>query len=473
MGGTLDNCPPADPNCHPSCIVYTADHCRYCMCDQESARGTSSSGFGSGSGTSSDAAWDRGFEEGDWSSKMNTDTGAWTNTGGGGFSSAGFGSSSRYSSDDREETVKYVIVEKEPEPSRSNSQYPSGIRPLSVLPNPFPSGMSSPFAGSHMPSAVLPGTNTISDSHSYGANVIYVPLLAPGIPKYCVRCRILSCPETCERIDEYGCRSCPCAPSRYQTMPVIKDCSKSEIVVKKPDCSATKLCMETCSDGYQLGDVGGDGCRSCTCIRRVPTTPAPTTPKPVASCPATLSCMLKCKDGYLLGEKQANGCPACKCLAKGHDQNSASNSNNYFNSNNNKNVNNNNNNNKFNSNNYSNNKWGDGASKWSNNNAQSMNSGNTGNGNGGSGNGCSGTKSNYLSSRNGIGSGKCEPPMCFDGHMSVDQAMKIGSESAGGGGGCNEGGGSGVTDGGSMSGPSNSFPMNSGGFGELKFSFMN
>lgn len=227
------------------------------------ARGASSSGYDSGFGESTDAAWDRGFEGGDWSSKMSSDTSAWSNSGdGNSFSSSGFASGGR------EETVKYVIVEKEPEPSYSSTPYESGNSPLSALPNPFPAGISSPFSGSHVPSALLPGSNHIVDSHSYGENVIHVPLLAPGIPKYCVKCHILSCPGTCERIDEYGCRSCPCAPSRYQTMPVVKDCSNQEPVVLEPDCSATKLCIESCQGGYQLGDVGRDGCRSCTCIRR-------------------------------------------------------------------------------------------------------------------------------------------------------------------------------------------------------------
>lgn len=223
-----------------------------------SSSGSSGSGFGS---MSSDAAWDRGFEEGDWSSKMNADSSAWSNSGGGGgYSSAGVGSSSG----SKEETVKYVIVEKEPEPQIPS--YTGGGGPISALPNPFSRGMSSPFGSMNMPSSLLPGSNNIVDSHLYGSNVIHVPLLAPGIPKYCVRCKILSCPGTCERTDEYGCKSCPCAPSRYQTMPVLKDCSEPDVF--RPDCSATKLCIESCRDGYQLGEVGRDGCQSCTCIRR-------------------------------------------------------------------------------------------------------------------------------------------------------------------------------------------------------------
>ena len=54
---------------------------------------------------------------------------------------------------------------------------------------------------------------------------------------------------------------------RFQTMPIMRDCSSQETSHRQPDCSATKLCVESCRDGYRLGDVDSSGCRSCTCVR--------------------------------------------------------------------------------------------------------------------------------------------------------------------------------------------------------------
>ena len=31
-GGSVDGCPAPSSDCHPSCIVYDAAHCRYCRC---------------------------------------------------------------------------------------------------------------------------------------------------------------------------------------------------------------------------------------------------------------------------------------------------------------------------------------------------------------------------------------------------------------------------------------------------------
>ena len=36
-------------------------------------------------------------------------------------------------------------------------------------------------------------------------------------------------------------------------------------VQKQTECTALKLCMQTCETGYQLGKVGTDGCRECIC----------------------------------------------------------------------------------------------------------------------------------------------------------------------------------------------------------------
>lgn len=164
------------------------------------------SSWAGGSGQSTDASWNTGFEGNDWAGKVGSGD-AWTNSGGG-FNSGGggFTSGDSGSSYDKEEAIKYVIVEKEtaPEPIYPSSQIFPGS----------PMG-GSPFSGaSTLPLSLAPGSNEIVDSTSYPGAVVHVPLMAPGQPKYCVRCRILSCPTSCERVDEYGCHSCPCAPSR-------------------------------------------------------------------------------------------------------------------------------------------------------------------------------------------------------------------------------------------------------------------
>ncbi|XP_052280625.1 uncharacterized protein LOC127878178 [Dreissena polymorpha] len=387
---------------------------------------------------STDHEWNAGFEEGSWSDKMDSSSGAWSHSDSSGYGGGSGGSGSGSNT----ETIRYVVVEKEP--SYSESIYPGGgMGSMHSMPNPFPDGgmgpMShSPFSNSMLPS-LGPGSNEVIDTNSMHGAVVHVPLVSPGQPKYCVRCRIISCPTSCERVDEYGCHSCPCAPSRFQTMPIMRDCSNPE-PRHQPDCLATKLCVESCQEAYQLGEVGSDGCRSCKCIRRA----AATTPSPEgASCPATLACMLKCTDGYVLGETDSRGCPSCKCLSKGLQQ---------------PNSNKDNNSNK-NNNNEGNNKWNTDTSNSNNNNNN--------NNNGGKKN-CKDGSSGMLASTNGIGSGKCEPPLCLSGSMSVDQAMQMGKDSAGGGVGAGGGWGGddcgeGNMDGGSFGGSSGSGYTDMGG----------
>ena len=183
------------------------------------------SNWSSDLGSSVDASWDNKLDGGDWSNKVDTNN-AWGESGGsvgsgsGGGGGSGFGSSNSGSgsSYSKEESVKYIIIEKEqPSPSYSESSYPSSIgfpgSPMSGSPM-----SGSPFSGaSSLPSSLVPGSHEIVDTASYPGAVIHVPLVAPGQPKYCVRCRILSCPTSCERVDSHGCHSCPCAPSRFVT----------------------------------------------------------------------------------------------------------------------------------------------------------------------------------------------------------------------------------------------------------------
>ena len=78
-------------------------------------------------------------------------------------------------------------------------------------PGSMPSSMMGPGS---VPSGPMSSSHASMSSHS---SVAHVPLLAPGVPKYCVRDRILGCPSTCERVDEWGCRSCPCAPGKISS----------------------------------------------------------------------------------------------------------------------------------------------------------------------------------------------------------------------------------------------------------------
>ena len=203
--------------------------------------GTSSSGGGSSwssSGGSGSSDWDAKFSSNDWSAAVTGHQDAFSGSGnsgsssgmsgfssggtelsggnsysGNGFSSGSSSGSGGFSNtgNSHTETVKYVYIEKEPEPSYSGSVYPDS----SLLPGSFP-GSGSPFL---TPSMMGPGSGPGGpSSHSMVSphgSVAHVPLLAPGVPKYCVRDKILGCPTTCERIDEWGCRSCPCAPGEY------------------------------------------------------------------------------------------------------------------------------------------------------------------------------------------------------------------------------------------------------------------
>ena len=208
----------------------------------------SGSGNGGGSGSSS---WDNSFGTGDWATAVNSEKDAFSGSSfpGSGFSDSGYsfssssgnslsgngfssGSSSN-SGSGHTETTKYVIIEKQPEPSYTENIYPDIHPGISLLPNApssFP-GSGSPFSapsrmGPSAPSGMGPGSipSIPSDSMSSGSSsyttssshgrIVQVPLLAPGVPKYCVRGKILSCPSTCERVDEWGCKSCPCAPGK-------------------------------------------------------------------------------------------------------------------------------------------------------------------------------------------------------------------------------------------------------------------
>ena len=37
------------------------------------------------------------------------------------------------------------------------------------------------------------------------------------------------------------------------------------VYVQQKECTAMKLCMETCETGYQLSEVGSNGCQDCYC----------------------------------------------------------------------------------------------------------------------------------------------------------------------------------------------------------------
>ena len=53
-------------------------------------------------------------------------------------------------------------------------------------------------------------------------------------------------------------------------MPVLVGGSET-VYTHGSDCAATKLCARNCKDGYTLGEIGRDGCRSCTCVTKAGT----------------------------------------------------------------------------------------------------------------------------------------------------------------------------------------------------------
>ena len=208
---------------------------------------TTGSGSSSGGGSGS-SSWDNSFGTSDWATAVNSEkdafssfgvSGSGTSGSGGSFSSSngnsfggnGFSSGTSSNSGGHSETTKYVIIEKQPEHTYTENIYPdihpgtSSLLPSSIpgsgspfsIPSnmgPGPSGMGPGSIPSFSRASVSSGSLDYTTSSSHG-RVVHVPLLAPGIPKYCVRGRILSCPSTCEKMDEWGCKSCPCAPGKY------------------------------------------------------------------------------------------------------------------------------------------------------------------------------------------------------------------------------------------------------------------
>ncbi|XP_052096528.1 keratin, type I cytoskeletal 9-like [Mytilus californianus] len=105
------------------------------------------------------------------------------------------------------------------------------------------------------------------------------------------------------------------------------------VVQQKKECTALKLCMQSCDTGYQLGAVQTDGCHKCFCPPKktyvyvqpqvqvvqppkkqyVYTTQVQTY-KPVANtftCTSSFSCQYGCNVGYKCG---TDGCPICECI---------------------------------------------------------------------------------------------------------------------------------------------------------------
>ena len=256
----------------------------------------SGSSNGGGSGSSS---WDNSFGTSDWSTAVNSEKDAFSggsssgsgNTGfgnafssssGNSFSGNGFSSgSSSNTGNSHSETTKYVIIEKQPEHSYTENIYPDihpGNSLLPSVPNtvpgsgsPFsvpsnmghgPSGMGSGSSGMgpgsipSFPSGIVSSGSSSYTSSSSNGRIVHVPLLAPGVPKYCVRGRILNCPSTCEKVDEWGCKSCPCAPGKLYNVTIPRIHSAVFMAVKwycqKKYCDIILTFAQNIDHGYML-----------------------------------------------------------------------------------------------------------------------------------------------------------------------------------------------------------------------------
>ncbi|KAK3577356.1 hypothetical protein CHS0354_008453, partial [Potamilus streckersoni] len=411
---TPDDCPPVDPNCHPWCIVYDRGHCRYCRCKEEES--------GGGSRTDIASSWENEI------------------------------SASSHRDDD---TIEHPVYYEE---KIQNSNFNGNFGPFSNLQS---SSLSVPSPWSCERSAV----------QKPGYKLVKVPLAAPGTPRYCIRGPIV-CPETCVRVDEWDCQSCPCHPAGMQTMCVYVKAEEDH----KPQplsCLSTTLCMLSCKGGYHLGERRTDSCQTCTCLKESIPHTMTQAPAPAAKydCLEVLACMLKCENGYKVGKVQANGCQSCQCLEKSSTgntgtqntltsggtaskggsssrfwQSSAGGSSSGMQSD-------------MGESGWSGTASGQVASGGSAYSSSSYSGGDTpggvglyfsggggssysssGSGFGGQnvvpgGSGGSGLLDNHS---NVVSSGsKCEPPLCFSADMSVDQAMEMGAASAGGGVGMN------------------------------------
>lgn len=174
----------------------------------------------------------------------------------------------------------------------------------------MPKGMTGSFGG-FMPGSMGGGSpfGSMQGSH----HVSERPLKeCPGT---------MLCMMTCKGhytlgdVGSNGCRSCTC-PTHHETTHtsthVVTVQTSSGHTSPHHECSGTKLCMMTCNTRYVLGQRGSDGCQSCTCL------PAPTEapkPAPTKSCMSTVLCMLSCKTGYSLGATGSDGCQTCTCVA--------------------------------------------------------------------------------------------------------------------------------------------------------------
>lgn len=135
-----------------------------------------SGGFGGGDSTGGDS----------WSSLENK----WGSSGADGGSAKGNG-----------DKTNIIIIEKEKEPRPGMMSFPgssfAGKSPFQMSAGPRPSMMMFPPRRNSIPS---------------GCKTKNVPLVSPGVPRYCVTGFIVDCPHDCVVTDEFGCKSCPCAP---------------------------------------------------------------------------------------------------------------------------------------------------------------------------------------------------------------------------------------------------------------------
>ncbi|XP_062575628.1 uncharacterized protein LOC134237549 [Saccostrea cucullata] len=396
----LNQCPPEDPNCHPWCIEYV-NKCRVCRCKK---------GFdnqGTGDKTSSWGGFNTdlgggGFGGSDGDSLSSLEE-KWGSIGGESWGSKG--------NDDK---TNIIIIEKEKKPEVGMMSFPgssfAGKSPFQMN-GPSPVMMKFPPRRNSIPSGCTPKN---------------VPLVSPGVPRYCVTGLIIDCPRDCVVTDEFGCKSCPCAPAVKAWMPVCENAPAAK-PQKVNSCIGTKLCIMSCKGEAKIGETGADGCQKCTCIKRennlVPkttTTTTTTTPKPttknIMECTKLITCMIKCKDtGYDIGNTKSDGCPNCRCKDKTSNNNS--------NNNNNNNINNN---------------GGGGMQTWTaGSGGMGMNGMNTGIGSGMTGSGNS--ILNNVGSGTGSGGGdKCQFPLCISGSSGGggNPMMPSAGSSGGSSGGC-------------------------------------
>ncbi|XP_048749648.2 uncharacterized protein LOC125661619 isoform X3 [Ostrea edulis] len=360
----LDQCPPEDPNCHPWCIEYV-NKCRVCRCNSEKGFDKQRTGGTSESGSGSDTDYwngEFGSSGGDSWSSLREKLGS---NGGDGWGSNGNGGK-----------TNIIIIEKEKKPESNMMSFPGSSF-----------AGKSPFQFSGLGPAMM---NFPPRQHSIpaGCKTKNVPLVSPGVPRYCVTGIIIDCPHGCVVTDEFGCNTCPCAPATKAWMPVCEN-SPAPRPHPKPQnsCVGTKLCITSCKGEVKIGETGPDGCQRCTCMKKesnvvsmaTTTTPKPTT-KNVMECTKLIACMIKCKDtGYVIGDTQIDGCPSCQCKQKSSN-----------------NINNNNND------------GGGGMQSWS---GGSSGNGMTSGMNTASGNGIL----NNVSGGSGSGGSKCQFPLCIDG----------------------------------------------------------